>query len=133
HGVAFFLFSSLWLCDSWQRLCALIETLARKPGAGKLYAVKIRKRKGELMSEDNAEHLDADSTIPAPFEDFVRQGLALLVKQGNELREGQVKLQKEMVERFLQLSRQIKDLDQKVKFSSENRLTSRMMFANCAK
>jgi hypothetical protein len=85
------------------------------------------------MSEDNAEHLDADSTIPAPFEDFVRQGLALLIKQGNELREGQVKLQKEMVERFLQLSRQIKDLDQKVKFSSENRLTSRMMFANCAK
>jgi hypothetical protein len=66
------------------------------------------------MSEDNAKNLDADSTNPLPFEEFVRQHLALLIKQGNELREQQVKLQEEMVERFLQLSRQIKDLDQKV-------------------
>jgi hypothetical protein len=66
------------------------------------------------MSEDNTKNLDADSTNPLPFEEFVRQHLALLIKQGNELREQQVKLQEEMVERFLQLSRQIKDLDQKV-------------------
>ena len=66
------------------------------------------------MSEDNTKNLDADSTNPLPFEEFVRQHLALLIKQGNELREQRVKLQEEMVERFLQLSRQIKDLDQKV-------------------
>ena len=66
------------------------------------------------MSEDNTKNLDADSTNSLPFEEFVRQHLALLIKQGNELREQQVKLQEEMVERFLQLSRQIKDLDQKV-------------------
>lgn len=66
------------------------------------------------MSEENTKNLDADSTNPLPFEEFVRQHLALLIKQGNELREQQVKLQEEMVERFLQLSRQIKDLDQKV-------------------
>ncbi len=66
------------------------------------------------MSEDNTKHLDADSTDLLPFEDFVRRHLALLIKQGNELREVQVKLQEEMVEPFLQLSRQIKNLDQKV-------------------
>ena len=122
------------------------------------------------MSEDNAKNLDADSTNPLPFEEFVRRHLALLIKQGNELREQQVKfrekmnslreftkgevmsedsvrnldvrstdqlpfeefvrkqfelvfvrldrleidLRAEMVERFLQLSRQIKDLDLKV-------------------
>jgi hypothetical protein len=66
------------------------------------------------MSEENTKHLDADSTNPLPFEEFVRQHLALLIKQGNELREQQAKLREEMVERFLQLSRQIRDLDQKV-------------------
>lgn len=44
------------------------------------------------MSQDNTKHLDADSTNPLPFEEFVRQHLALLIKQGNELREQQVKL-----------------------------------------
>lgn len=61
------------------------------------------------MSDDNTRNLDADSTNPLPFEEFVRQHLALLIKQGSELREHQVKLQEEMIERFLQLSRQVRD------------------------
>jgi hypothetical protein len=66
------------------------------------------------MSDDNIRNLDADSTNPLPFEEFVRRHLTLFIKQGNELREQQVKLQAEMIERFLQISRQMKDLDQKV-------------------
>jgi len=45
------------------------------------------------MSEDNTGNPDADSTNPLPFEEFVRQHLALLIKQGNGLREQQAKLQ----------------------------------------
>ncbi len=70
------------------------------------------------MSEDIANSLSVDSTNPLPFEEFVRQHLTMLVKQGNELREQQVKLQEqqdalreEMIERFLQLSRQIVELN----------------------
>ncbi len=55
------------------------------------------------MSEENTKSLNADSTAPLPFEEFVRQQLALLFKQQAELRE-------EMVERFVQLSRQVRDL-----------------------
>lgn len=80
------------------------------------------------MPEDKTNGLNADSTNPLPFEDFVRRHLAVLLKHVNNLqeqqndlqgqvvslREQQVKLQEEIVERFVQLSRQIKDLDQKV-------------------
>jgi len=54
------------------------------------------------MSEENTKSLNADSTAPLPFEEFVRQQLALLFKQQAESRE-------EMVERFVQLSRQIQE------------------------
>ena len=55
------------------------------------------------MSEENTKSLNVDSTVPLPFEEFVRQQLSLLFKQQAELRE-------EMIERFVQLSRQVRDL-----------------------
>jgi hypothetical protein len=58
------------------------------------------------MLEDN-NNLNADTTNPTPFEDFVRQQLVAIAAQVNSLRG-------EMVERFVQLSRQMRDLDQKV-------------------
>lgn len=61
------------------------------------------------MTEDNI-----DSTSPLPFEEYVRQTLALLVAQQRELQQQQNGFRLEMVERFLQISRQIKDLDMKV-------------------
>jgi phage shock protein A len=61
--------------------------------------------KGEFMPENN--DLNADTTNPVPFEDFVRQHLVALSAQVNSLRE-------EMVERFLQLSRQIRELNARV-------------------
>jgi predicted nucleic acid-binding Zn-ribbon protein len=95
---------------------------------GRLSVAESQKRKGEPMSEENTGYQDADSTNPLPFEDFVRQHLAVLLKRVNNLqeqqndlqsqvvslREQQVKLQEEMIERFMQLSRQIKDLDKKM-------------------
>ncbi len=63
------------------------------------------------MSEDNINSPNADSTSPLPFEEFVRQHLALLLKAQTELRENQDQLRQEMIERFLQLSRQIVELN----------------------
>jgi len=59
------------------------------------------------MPEDNNSDLNADLTNPIPFEDFVRQQLLALAAQVNVLRE-------DTVERFLQLSRQIRELDARV-------------------
>ncbi len=59
------------------------------------------------MPEDNNSDLNADSTNPIPFEDFVRQQLMALAAQVNSLRE-------DTVERFVQLSRQIRELDARV-------------------
>lgn len=56
------------------------------------------------MSEDITKKQDADSTNPLPFEEFVKQQFALILKQQADLRQ-------EMLERFLQLSRQIRDVD----------------------
>jgi hypothetical protein len=94
------------------------------------------------MSEEKTHSFDADSTNPLPFDDFVRQHLALLLKAQTEMREkqerleesqkrleeNQDKLREEMIERFVQLSQQglrqealivkireeIRDLDYKV-------------------
>lgn len=63
------------------------------------------------MSEDNNKNLDADSTDPLPFEDFVKNQFELIFARLDKL---DFDLRTEMIERFLQLSRQIKDLDQKV-------------------
>ncbi len=61
------------------------------------------------MPENN--DLNADTTNPIPFEDFVRQHLTLLLKAQAELRENQDKLREETIERFLQLSRQVVELN----------------------
>ncbi len=59
------------------------------------------------MSGDNGNSMENKSTQELEFQSFVRQQLELLFAQQTEMRT-------EMHERFLQLSRQIKDLDIKV-------------------
>ncbi len=66
------------------------------------------------MSEDKTNLFDADSTNPLPIEQFIRQHIAMLVRQGDELRERQVKLEEqqnalreEMLGRFEQLSEEM--------------------------
>jgi hypothetical protein len=59
-----------------------------------------------------AEKNNADvSTSPLAFEEFVRQQFVLVFARLDSLESS---LRTEMAERFLQLSRQIKHLDQKV-------------------
>jgi hypothetical protein len=58
------------------------------------------------MAEEN-NSLDNRSTGPLPFEEFVRQQFELVFARLNSL-------ETNMTERFVQLSRQIKHLDQKV-------------------
>ena len=59
------------------------------------------------MTEDDTNNRDGRSTNEPPFEEFVRKQFESLFAEIAGLRV-------EMVERFLQLSRQIKHLDQKV-------------------
>ncbi len=73
------------------------------------------------MPEDKTNLFDADSTNPLPIEQFIRQHIALLIKQGDEtreqigeLRERQVKLEEqqnalreEMIGRFEQFSEEM--------------------------
>lgn len=59
------------------------------------------------MSGNNGNDLENISTQELEFQDFMKQQLGLLFTQQSEMRT-------EMRERFLQLSRQIKDLDIKV-------------------
>lgn len=61
------------------------------------------------MAEDKT-----DSTNPLPFEEYARQTLATILAQQNQMRQEMNELRQETIERFLQLSRQIRDLDQKV-------------------
>ncbi|MCI0390376.1 MAG: hypothetical protein MOB07_16620 [Acidobacteria bacterium] len=63
------------------------------------------------MPEDNMKSTNGDSTNPLSFEEFVRQQFELIFARLDTLESG---LRTEMAERFLQLSRQIKHLDQKV-------------------
>jgi hypothetical protein len=58
-----------------------------------------------MAEEDNS--IDNRPTIPLPFEEFVRQQFELIFVRLDGL-------ENNMAERFLQLSRQIKHLDQKV-------------------
>ncbi|GEM_PF-1387019 len=67
----------------------------------------VKKTKGGNMTEDDTNNLDGQSTNEPPFEEFVRRQFESLFAEIAGLRV-------EMVERFLQLSRQIKHLDQKV-------------------
>jgi septal ring factor EnvC (AmiA/AmiB activator) len=66
------------------------------------------------MPEDETNGSNAEPTNPLPFEEFVRQHLALLLKAQTEMREKQDWLQKEMIERFVQLSQQIVELSARV-------------------
>jgi len=65
------------------------------------------------MPEEN-NSLDNQSTSPLPSEEFVRQQFALLSSRLDNLSSGVSGLRQEMMERFLQLSRQLRHLDQKV-------------------
>jgi hypothetical protein len=58
------------------------------------------------MAEEN-DSIDNRSTSTLPFEEFVRQQFGLIFTRLDSL-------ETNMTERFLQLSRQIKHLDQKV-------------------
>ncbi len=59
------------------------------------------------MPEDDTDGLSAGITGSAPFEDFVRQQLAMIVATLE-------RIERDGIDRFLQLSRQIRELDQKV-------------------
>ena len=63
------------------------------------------------MPEDNTNSQNDDSTTPLPFEEFVRQQLATILVRLDGVENS---LRQEMVERFLQLSRQIRELDTRV-------------------
>jgi hypothetical protein len=65
------------------------------------------------MAEEN-NSIENRSTSPLPFEEFVRQQFELVFARLDNLSNGVNGLSQEMIERFLQLSRQIKHLDQKV-------------------
>ena len=66
------------------------------------------------MSGDNGSNLENKSTQELEFQQFVRQQFELMFARMDRM-EGEVAgLRQELVERFLQLSRQIKDLDIKV-------------------
>ena len=59
------------------------------------------------MPEDDTNGLSAGTTGSAPFEDFVRQQLAMIVAALE-------RIERDGIDRFLQLSRQIRELDHKV-------------------
>jgi Fe-S cluster assembly scaffold protein SufB len=79
------------------------------------------------MSEDLTNSLKTDSTHPLPFEEFVRNNITLLLRQGGELQEQQVKLHEqqvkpqeqqtamcqEMLEAFTEVGKQLQSLDQR--------------------
>jgi hypothetical protein len=58
--------------------------------------------------------MNGNTTTPTPFEEFVRQQFEMLNNQLTSLETGVGSLRTEMIERFLQLSRQIREPDQKV-------------------
>ena len=72
------------------------------------------------MSEEITRSFNPDSTNPLPFEEFVRQNIALLLQKNNELQEQQVKLQEqqmkmyqEMLEGFSEVGRQLRLLNER--------------------
>ncbi len=70
------------------------------------------------MSGDNGNNLENRSTQELEFQQFVKQQFELMLARMDRMEgrmEGEIAgLRRELVERFLQLSRQIKDLDIKV-------------------
>jgi hypothetical protein len=63
------------------------------------------------MSEENPESLNEPVTDPVSFEEHVKSQFELILARLDGIESG---LRAEMVERFLQLSRQVRDLDEKV-------------------
>ena len=63
------------------------------------------------MSEDRTESLNEHSTDPTPFEQRVEKQLELILTRLDNLESS---LRAEMVERFVQVGRQVRNLDQKV-------------------
>ncbi|MGE0128543.1 MAG: hypothetical protein AB7U82_10730 [Blastocatellales bacterium] len=59
------------------------------------------------MPEDETNGLNADTNGSAPFEDFVRQQLEMIIATLE-------RMERDNVDRFVQLSRQVRELDQKV-------------------
>lgn len=68
-------------------------------------------RKGAFMREDNSDAHDDKATSEPSFEEYVKRQFELVFTRLDGL---ETSLRGEMVDRFLQLSRQIKRLDQKV-------------------
>ncbi len=66
------------------------------------------------MPEQNGDNLESRSTQELASQEFVRQQFELLFAGINMLDEKVDIVRQEMAERFLQLNRQIRDLDQKV-------------------
>jgi hypothetical protein len=76
---------------------------------------QIKEPKGGNMTEDDTNNRDGQSANEPPFEEFLRSQFELLFARLDNIENKLlVDLRVEMVERFLQLSRQIKHLDQKV-------------------
>lgn len=59
------------------------------------------------MPEDDTNGLNANTTGSTPFEVFVRQQLEMIVATLE-------RIERDSIDRFIQLSRQMRELDQKV-------------------
>lgn len=66
------------------------------------------------MSEDNTKSINDDPTNPVPFEEFVKQQFTVILGRMDKIDSRLDKIESEMIERFVQLSRQIRDLDTRV-------------------
>jgi hypothetical protein len=70
------------------------------------------------MSEDNTESLNGGSTNPTPFEEYIKAQFEMiqvrLTKIEAKIETEAAGIRTEMVERFVQLRRQVRELDQKV-------------------
>lgn len=67
--------------------------------------------RGDFMAEDPTKAHDDKATSEPPFEEYVKRQFELVFTRLDGL---ETRLRAEMVERFIQLSRQIRDLDQKI-------------------
>jgi hypothetical protein len=66
------------------------------------------------MSENNENGFESKTTQDLEFQEFVKKQFELLFAQFNQVNQTIDNLRGEMIERFIQLSRQIRDLDSKV-------------------
>lgn len=66
------------------------------------------------MSENNGNSSESKTTQELEFQEFVKQQFELLFVQTTQVNQKVDDLRREVIERFLQLSRQIRDLDSKV-------------------